>query len=257
VPLGLRNPALQPARTRVAAFGLTGRGCPLPGAVSMLPPPAVTGAGAVCTRLPAAAAADGYFLVTGFGGDGDDADPVRWEVKVASGGGDDDSGNSSVVIEGWNGIEWRSVGASAWELLYTGQLHLYPSLPYPTPSGGGARLEVAVTTGWEWCLVWLASQIVQLLCFAALAAVGAAGREGWAQGILAGGYGLASALTVTAALGFLSSGRSREAVQYFVSVVPGAVLSIGAALAGRRILSVFAAVAVSYCVVQARCRKRE
>jgi hypothetical protein len=233
----------------MAAFGLTRGGCQLPGAVSMPPPSAFAGAGAVCTKLPAAAAADGYFFETGIGGDGDDADPVRWEVKVANGGGDDGT-NRSGVRDAGNGTEWQSVGASAWELWYTGQLHLYPNLPYPTPRGGGARLEFAAAPGWAWCLVWLASQIVQLLCFAALAAVGAARREGWAHLILAGGYGLIAALNFTAALGFLASGRSREAAQYFASVVPGAVMSAGTAFAGRYILSVFAVAAVAFYAIQ-------
>jgi hypothetical protein len=250
VPLGLRDTALPPALASVAAFGLTSGGCPLPGAVPMPPPPAVAGAGAVCTRLPAAAAADGYFFETGVGGESDDADPVRWEVKAANGGVDDDGANRSGVRDAGNGTEWQSVGASAWELWYTGQLHLYPNLPYPTPRGGGVRLELAAAPGWAWCLVWLASQVVQLLCFAALAVAGAARREGWAQVILAGGYGLFTVLTLTAALGYLASGRLREAVQYFVSVVPGGLLSAGAAVAGRHILSVFAVVALSYCAVQ-------
>jgi hypothetical protein len=245
VPLGLRDPALSPVRASVAAFGLTQGGCPLPGAVSMPPPSAFAGAGAVCKQLPAAAAADGYFFETGIGADGDDADPVRWEVKVAN-GGDDDGSNRSDVRDGGNGTEWQSVGASAWEMWYTGQLHLYPGLPYPTPRGGGARLELTTAPGWAWCLVWLASQIVQLLCFALLAAAGAARREGWAHWILAGGYGLAAALILTAALGFLASERSREAAQYFANVVPFAVMSAGAALAGRHILSVFAVAAVAF-----------
>ena len=47
VPLSLRKPALPPARARVAAFGLTSGGCPLPGAIAMPPPPVIAGAGAV------------------------------------------------------------------------------------------------------------------------------------------------------------------------------------------------------------------
>ena len=200
----------------------------------MPPPPVVAGAGAVCVRLPSAIPADGYFFETGVGGDGDDADPVRWVVKVAYGGGSDNGSNSSGVGDGENGTEWQSVGASAWELWYTGQLHLYPDLLYPTPRGGGARLELTAAPGWEWCVAWLASQVVQLLCFATLAAAGAARRESWAQGILAGGYGLTSALNTAAALGFVASGRSREAAQYALSILPGAVLSVGA---GGRIMT--------------------
>ncbi len=253
VPLGLRDPALPPARARVAAFGLTSGGCALPSrAMSMPPPPAVADAGAVCVLLPIAAPADGYFFETGVGGGGDDADPVRWVVKVANGGGGDNRSDSSGVGDGGNGTEWQSVGASAWELWYTGQLRLYQDLPYPTPRGGGARLDLTAAPGWEWCVAWMASQVTQLLCFAGMSAAGASRREGWAQWILAGGYGLTSALNTAAALGFSASGRSREAAMYWLYVLPGALLGFGTAVAGRHILSVFATVAISYCIMQAR-----
>jgi hypothetical protein len=255
IPLSLRKAALPLASARVAAFGLTSGGCPLPGAISMPPPPIIAGAGAVCTRLPAPVSADGYFLETGVDGDGDAADPVQWVVKAVNGGGGDTGSNSTRITGEEDWAKWQSVGASAWELWYTGELRLYPGLSYPTPSGGSVRLELAVAPGWEWCIGWPVSQGVQMLCFAALAVAGTAGREGWAQVILAGGYGLFVALNVTAALGLGTSGRWREAVQYWLSLVPGAVLSIGAALRGRHILSVFATVAVSYCIVQAREEK--
>jgi hypothetical protein len=254
VPLGLRNPALPLARARVAAFGLTKGGCPISGAVLMQPPIAVAGAGAVCILFPAPVSSEGYFVETGVGGDGDDADPVQWAVKVANGGGGGDSeARDSTGADGASeksATKWQKVGASAWELWYTGELHLYSALSYPTPRGGAVRLEVTAAPGWEWCIGWPVSQAVQLLCFAALGVAGAIGRESLAPGLLAGGYGLLVALNATAAAGLLASDRLREAAQYWLSLVPAAVLSVGAALAGKHILSVLAAVAVLYFIVQ-------
>jgi hypothetical protein len=252
VPLGLRDPALPPTRARVTAFGLTKGGCSLSEAVSLPPLPAVAGAGSVCVQLPAAAVADGYYFETGVGGDGDDADPVRWVVKIANGSCCSDCGKACADEDMKNGTNWQTVGASAWELRNTGQLRLYPSLPFPVPKGGGVRVAVTIAPDWEWCIVWLVSQIVQLLCFVALAAAGAAQRECWGRTILAGGYGLTVILIATAAVGYLISGRSREGAQHFLGNVPGAVLSAGVAVAERHLLSVFTVVAVLYCVAQAR-----
>ncbi len=84
------------------------------------------------------------------------------------------------------------------------------------------------------------SQVIQMLCFWMLAVVGAAGRESYARGILAGSYLLVAALEVVATVGYAVEGRPREAAAIGLLPLPALVLGVGVWVAERRILTVLA-----------------
>ena len=104
------------------------------------------------------------------------------------------------------------------------------------------------------------SQVIQMLCFWMLAVVGAAGRESYARGILAGSYLLVAALEVVATVGYAVEGRPREAAAMGLLPLPALVLGVGVWVAERRILTVLALVAAAYVFVLVRrvrgCRRR-
>jgi hypothetical protein len=82
--------------------------------------------------------------------------------------------------------------------------------------------------------------------------VGAAGRESYARGILAGSYLLVAALEVVATVGYAVEGRPRDAAATGLLPLPALVLGVGVWVVERRILTVLALCAAAYVFILVR-----
>jgi hypothetical protein len=91
-----------------------------------------------------------------------------------------------------------------------------------------------------------------MLCLYTIAAVGAAGRESYARGILAGSYLLVAALEVVATVGYAVEGRPRDAAATGLLPLPALVLGVGVWVVERRILNVLALCAAAYVFILVR-----
>ena len=244
---GLRNVSLSPEKAMVGGFGLTLNGCPVAGGQYLprsanvncsgadysLAKAAVLASATACVSFSTPQEGNGYYFDTVSVQKGIENDPVQWTIKASAD----------------NGLEWWSIGASAWFIQYSGKILYFPGLSFGTPTERDVRVMFSAQPPWEWVFIWINSQMVQGIGFFATALAGTASKLSLARSLLIGTLALVAVGMAVAAIGYHIEGLTRDACFAWLAALPSGLLALGVVIFEVHILKVLVSVAAVYVLV--------